>query len=482
MLASNVLNKIFYLKFVHVVVQRGRRAIKSRKLSTLLLRARKSSLPLFSSLELFILPSHHSRHKLQSIAMKSSVLILSAVIFGLVKCEKSAVDILVAEYLGLDPPEADRNNFEANAKLAAEMTRSKSISLKVARGGPEYPSHYKLNVSSICLFDSVDNFVENFKSINWLTNKRFRHPHLVYIPGATLSDILSSIHDGFSIDHVGFLVDGVDGSIELVTNFMYTSHACRANQLMTVNRFSGVEGKWETSIFYPNKYNDFHGCTLTVASYCDVLTELQSSLNFKSEVKYRETLEDAIKDEQIDLLGGSLQYKGDKIFIASAAFATENIIYVGPPGEPYSQFEKMFLPFDEGAWIAICCTFLFLLVAIQVVGFCSMTVQNFVYGRNIRTPTMNLFDIFLNGGQRKVPGRNFSRFMLTLFLVWSLIIRTCYQSKLFEFLQADMRKPGPRTLQDLGYVLVGNKLTPINPGDNMMYTPTKFDEPTRSEP
>lgn len=32
-------------------------------------------------------------------------------------------------------------------------------------------------------------------------------------------------------------------------------------------------------------------------------------------------------------------------------------------------------------------------------------------------------------------------FMNELFVIWSLIIRTCYQSKLFEFLQMDIRKP-----------------------------------------
>ncbi len=41
------------------------------------------------------------------------------------------------------------------------------------------------------------------------------------------------------------------------------------------------------------------------------------------------------------------------------------------------------------------------------------------------------------------------RFILILVIVWSLIIRTCYQSMLYEFLQTDMRKPAVTTFRDL---------------------------------
>lgn len=53
------------------------------------------------------------------------------------------------------------------------------------------------------------------------------------------------------------------------------------------------------------------------------------------------------------------------------------------------------------------------------------------------------------GGQFKIPRRNFARFLLLLFIIWSLIIRTAYQSKMFEFLQADPRKPRVMSLADI---------------------------------
>jgi hypothetical protein len=48
-----------------------------------------------------------------------------------------------------------------------------------------------------------------------------------------------------------------------------------------------------------------------------------------------------------------------------------------------------------------------------------------------------------------VPKGNFARFVLMMFVIWALIIRTCYQSILYENLQRDIRKPRIQTLDEL---------------------------------
>lgn len=136
-------------------------------------------------------------------------------------------------------------------------------------------------------------------------------------------------------------------------------------------------------------------------------------------------------------------------FIVSTVFLTYKVIWLMPNGEPFTQLEKMFMMFDDDVWIGVGCTLLVLLIAIRVINRLSLKIQNFVFGRGVRTPTMNLLEIFLCGAQYKVPGRNFARFLLILFVFWSLVIRTCYQSKLFEFLQSDLRKPRIESLSDV---------------------------------
>jgi hypothetical protein len=137
----------------------------------------------------------------------------------------------------------------------------------------------------------------------------------------------------------------------------------------------------------------------------------------------------------------------------SAAFSsvlfTDYLTFTVPSGEPYTDLERMFLMFDKSTWICIGVTFTAALLLIQLLNFMSIWVQKFVFGRDIRTPTLNVAAIFLTGSQHRVPGRNFARFMLMMFAIWALIIRTCYQSELYKNLQGDLRKPRIQTVDEL---------------------------------
>ena len=95
--------------------------------------------------------------------------------------------------------------------------------------------------------------------------ERHRNHHLVYVPGLTTSDIIETFNDGFEIDHVNFLMHETDNTIELVTAYMFTPQACKELLLKTINRFDLQTLEWENAIYYPNKYENFYGCELTVA-------------------------------------------------------------------------------------------------------------------------------------------------------------------------------------------------------------------------
>ena len=105
--------------------------------------------------------------------------------------------------------------------------------------------------------------------------------------------------------------------------------------------------------------------------------------------------------------------------------------------------------FDTETWIAISATLLIGLLATLSLHFVSTKVRNIIAGRDIQSPTMNLISIFLSGGQVTTPRGFFARFLFTLFLMWSLIIRTCHQSMLFELMQADLRRPPISTFDEL---------------------------------
>jgi hypothetical protein len=75
-------------------------------------------------------------------------------------------------------------------------------------------------------------------------------------------------------------------------------------------------------------------------------------------------------------------------------------------------------------------------------------IRNLVIGENVNTPSLNVAAHFFGLGQIEIPQRNFARFLVMMFILYCLIIRTTWQSKMFEFMQKEMRKPEVKTIKE----------------------------------
>lgn len=331
-----------------------------------------------------------------------------------------------------------------------------------------------LTTHSLVIFDSPMTAKEMSGNIQWQSNKRQRYHHFVHILNGNLSDIEENFRDGFSIDNVHFLVRSTENSIDLLSAFMFSPEACRQNQFVVINQFETKSTRWRNSNFRPLKYKNFHNCSLIVSiapSYKPVETRIIKTMarlsNFRIEPRQTGFKYQFTNCSDCDLIEASSNYNGDRGFVTSSIHTIDKIVFVTPPGDLYMPLEKMFFMFQDDVWIAITATLLITLATIQCINFCGTKCRDFVYGRNIDTPTLNLISIFLNGGQNKVPRRNFARFMLMLFVIWSLVIRTCYQSELFKYLQADIRHPAPATIDDLikmNFTYYSFNLHQVDPG------------------
>lgn len=356
----------------------------------------------------------------------------------------------------------------------------------------------RLQTSSLIIFDSLHTYKKNVRKIKWQNNQRLRHKHLVYVPKAKAKEISQELlANGFEVDSVGFLANESEDSIDLISSFMYTPDKCRSNQFVRINKYTRNSSSWENSQFFPKKYQNFHKCPLVIGSFrfasaseatpgdsellpIDGTDEsvkaykvLSKFFNFSPMSQPFLTQDDMMKSS-VDLLVRIDMCRGDKNFICSVTVYMNRITFAVPFGELYTPMEKMFLMFDDELWLAIAITLIITILIIQIIKRLPMKVQMFVFGRSIQTPTMNLLSIFLIGAQYKVPGRNFARFLLVLFLVWSLIIRTCYQSMLFKYLQANPRRPGVRNLDEL----VASKFTIFSPFETFK---TEFELPEISK-
>lgn len=354
-----------------------------------------------------------------------------------------------------------RATIDSNT-LADKVIRDKpdSVAVEVKTCDSKHPWNCALNISTILIFDSLETFNDAIVDIKWVNNMRMRYKHLVYVPNLNLTNVSKRSKQKFSIDKIGFLTNLTTDSIELATSFMFTKEICRWNQLVTVNSFTTHAMEWESSVFYPQKYKNLHGCELLVGTgrlntlkthIFETMKTLSEQLNFEMNIKEIEIMPDQtrITCRECDLLLKISKYNGDKNYITSVSIMSEKISFIVPPGQLYTPLEKMFLMFDEDLWIAIGGTLMIALVVIQVINRTKPTVKEFVFGRLIQTPTLNLISIFLNGGQSRSPKRNMARFLVVMFVIWSLIIRTCYQSELFKYLQNDIRKPSIKTADEI---------------------------------
>ena len=119
------------------------------------------------------------------------------------------------------------------------------------------------------------------------------------------------------------------------------------------------------------------------------------------------------------------------------------------PAEKYTPYEKFFLPFDLETWILLTMTFIMTFLSIFIINRFSKSAQSLVYGHKVDTPFWNVISIFFGISQTKLPYKNFSRFILIMFIYFCLIFRTCFQSKFFEYMTSEPRRSPPKTIEDV---------------------------------
>jgi hypothetical protein len=183
-----------------------------------------------------------------------------------------AIKTVVDEYFTKNVHEIEIISFGLkNGKAEETIERLlrlgiQSTPMQVTSNVREYllSDKYGLNKPSILLFDSTENFNRTQPHIVFQLGF-LRHPHLVYVPNATIDDIQVVSDKNHTIHKSIFLVNEVRDSIELATAFMFTPDACHTNQFKVINRFTR-KNKWENSKFFVEKYSNFYGCTLNAGN------------------------------------------------------------------------------------------------------------------------------------------------------------------------------------------------------------------------
>jgi hypothetical protein len=312
-----------------------------------------------------------------------------------------------------------KNGQAAQTMQTVLRLRNSLMPMKASRDieGHQVFTEFKLNSSSILLFDSLENFW-------WLKDRIiFRHgtnsfTHLVYIPQCNIDYLFAAMGRKVFIEKVVFLVDERRHSIDLATSFLFTPTTSGMNVFHRINRFTRQQRRWGRSTFFIEKYKNLYGVGIDflakyVASYPEIYSTFAEILNFTTNIF------------------GALESTFHYVPMSWTNSGIENFFFTGfeqrkiyiPPGEVYGDFEKMLLPFDDFTWVAIALLITFTVSMILVVKLKPIEIQRVVFGSNIRSPLMNFISILINGSQYRTMAESAPRICLAVFLFFSLIIR-----------------------------------------------------------
>jgi hypothetical protein len=352
----------------------------------------------------------------------------------------------------------------------------------------------KLNSSEITIFDSVKTLSKYNNKVEFTNAGPKEFQFFVHIPKATIHEIsavLNEIHinkkpviligifnmeDRTEIVNFQYFIVDEGRFIKIYTFEWFTDgKVCQKRQRITeVNRYNKKTRKWQNNKFKIEKFLDLSGCELTVFTneypgeltipnvknpktwngfLLEIFKDLEKIFKFKMKfIIHKDTRKRRFGPTQMIVINRcfapSLSAKTfAKNHLSTPYFSAFEFMAV-PPGEEYSSYEKLKFPFDYHTWFLIFFTFVAAYLVIFIINFASVRIKNLVYGEQIESPSLNIAAHFFGLGQLVLPRRSFARFLVMSFIIYSLIIRTAWQGKMFEFMNQEMRKPQIETIEE----------------------------------
>jgi len=260
-----------------------------------------------------------------------------------------------------------------------------------------------------------------------------------------------------------FLVSG-NGTYKLMNLNWFTEFSCNQPQMAPINSFSKLNGKWQTELKYQRRFMNLRNCMITSCAYFEDISgvhlyygsitglvpeffrimSVNGNFTPNYQIYYRPDMPDRSSGKVIYInlymrLGIYSIINFGHIHFGSEFISSEYLFYV-TPGELYTSYEKLYLPFDDTTWLFILITFSVAFVVIFLVNFLPKWIQTTFYGSNVHNPALNVVQTFFGISQTQVPVENAARIILIFFIFFCLVIRTAYQGVSYEFLTTEMRK------------------------------------------
>jgi hypothetical protein len=274
------------------------------------------------------------------------------------------------------------------------------------------------------------------------------------------------------IYNVNVMFEEENGEVLLKTFMPFSPGKCGNTTPVLINKFKN--GKFRNSDeLFPRKFKNLHQCEVRVSianntepetivkfradgsqdifgqdiNFINVLSQRNNfRINFTfvgrlgfllsngSAAGPLKALIDGSAD--ISVSGWILKLNRIKFLDYSTSYVNDQIIFVIPGGRELTAVERLVYPFHLLLWISIFGILVFAVLIICLIRRRLRSAQDFMFGQNVGNPFVNLMIGFIGGSQTNLPRTNFARFLLMMFLIYSLIIRTLYQAAFYELLNS----------------------------------------------
>jgi hypothetical protein len=225
--------------------------------------------------------------------------------------------------------------------------------------------------------------------------------------------------------------------IELLTREYYANSQCvnsfnTTESYFKINIFNFEEMKWSKKLKFFKKNENFHECFYFISGvfsldehglvsnqeqlvhdlFLDLTNTLASARNFTPvlmtadgtilkypEIYVRNYLQEILEDFKFIYLffDKTIPWHAlDAVFTMSHSIPIENdeIFLIVTPGESFSDYEKLLLPFDTLTWTYILITFGCAFLMISGIHLMPKKIQDLVYGKFVKTPAYNVIGKF----------------------------------------------------------------------------------------
>lgn len=384
-----------------------------------------------------------------------------------------------------------KNNFKINDFADEFLPKTfKSYEVSVRLGRFEWLTKITEGRRRCVVFfiESFLGFLEIYSAISPV-NFRFNGFYIIVLTNGEIPEIenIFKLLWKIKIFNVNVMFDDKSGEEILVKTFIpFSINNCSHVKPVVMNKFFNGSFVNEVKFFYPKKMKNLNGCPVRIAtsmvnqSYIgfktsangsveifgrdyDLVKLLSETLNFEINFTYIEenghmfdngTAVGSMKElleGRADIVIGDHWLKANrlKFFDATTSYISGELTFTIPPGEEFSSFDRLVLPLNVLSWASVIACYIIGTIVIFIIKLQSKIIQFFVIGGSNQNPFLSMFISFIGGSQKVLPKSNCARFLLSIFLLYSLIIRTLYQGSFYWFLQTDRHKKEVQSIDEM---------------------------------